>query len=340
VNTALDHHLREFFQTYLRQHRNLSPNTIKSYRDTFKLLVAYLRLRHPGRRSWAVRDLDAMTLLKFLEHLEDPGQGRGNSAQTRNQRLAAVQSFFRYVALFQPSLQAHAKRVLAVPTKRTPKKAVESLNRQELEAVLAQPDPTTSDGTRDLAVLTFLYNTGARAQEVADARISWFDFQNLSVTITGKGRKQRLTPLWPATARLLRLYKDHHRRKPQAIASDRFFVNQRGGPFTRFGIRTIVKRYLRRAAGRCPSLATKRLSTHSLRHTTAVHLLEAGVDPNVIKAWLGHASLNTTSRYLDTDLNHKRRILERFGPPHYVASASEPKSGGSADQILDWLNEL
>ena len=191
-----------------------------------------------------------------------------------------------------------------------------------------------------MAILTFLYNTGARAQEVADARGAWFDFPNRTVAILGKGNKQRFTPLWPATVRLLELYRKSHRRKPHATAADRFFINQRAGAFTRFGVRALVKKYIALAARTCLSLASKRLSTHSLRHTTACHLLESGVEPNVIKSWLGHASIQSTSRYLDTDLNYKRRILERFGPPDYVASSTQSKTGGSAGQILDWLNDL
>lgn len=340
MNTELARHLKHFFQTYLREQRAISPNTIKSYRDTFKLLIHHVKSGHRARRHLTVNDLDAKTIMAFLQNLEDPNNGRGNSALTRNLRLAAIQSFFKYLAIHNPNLERHCKTILAIPRKRVAPRAVEHLSRKEMEVLLAQPQTTTSDGIRDLAILTFLYNTGARAQEVADTRCSWFDFPNRTVAITGKGNKQRLNPLWPATVRLVEIYRGHHRRKPAPPGSDRFFVNQRGLPFTRFGIRAIVKKYIRLAARSCPSLATKRLSTHNLRHTTACHLLEAKVDLNVIRALFGHASLRSLSRYLDTDLEHKRRIMEQFGPPRYVVSVLEPKPEDPPEKILEWLKHL
>ena len=340
MNARLDLRLRDFFQVYLRDQRSVSPNTIRSYRDTFKLLLAYLGSQRRGAKPLAIQDLDAKTILAFLRHLEDPVSGRGNCAQSRNLRLAAVQCFFKFLSLHVPAVERQAKRIFAIPTKRVHPKAAESLTRKELETLLAQPVTSRADGVRDLAILTFLYNTGARAQEAADARDGWFDFANRTVSIIGKGQRQRITPLWPSTIRLLKLYRDEHRREGALAASGRFFVNQRGGPFTRFGIRAIVKRHLRLAARVCPSLKAKRLSTHSLRHTTAVHLLASSVDPNVIKSWLGHASVSSTSRYLDTDLNHKRRILEQFGPPRYVESSLQPQEPGSTKETLDWLQEL
>lgn len=330
--------LKDFFHSYLRKQRALSPHTIKSYRDTFKLLVQFAGFKRPSV-SLNLTDLDVKLTLAFLQHLESPEQGRHNSARTRNQRLAAIHCFFKYTRLQHPSIESQAKRILAIPLKRAPAKQPHSLNRQELEAVLAQPS-TTPDGFRDLCVLTFLYNTGARAQEVADARLSWFDFPNQMVTLIGKGNKERATPLWPSAIRLLETYRDTYRRKPDKLAADHFFINQRGGPFTRFGVRAIAKKYFQQAARSCPSLTKKRLSTHSFRHTTAVHLLESRVDPNVIKAWLGHANLSSTSHYLDTDLNHKRRILDQFAPPHYVTSSLEPKKNDPPDKILNWLDGL
>ncbi|HAZ07944.1 MAG TPA: integrase [Elusimicrobia bacterium] len=340
ANTDLAGHLKHFFQTYLREQRAISPNTIRSYRDTFKLLIRYAQFRGHGRQKLTVKNLDAKTILAFLQNLEDPDNGRGNSALTRNLRLAAIQSFFKHLSIHSPNLERHCKAILAIPRKRIAPRAIEHLNRKELEVLLAQPQTTSSDGIRDLAILTFLYNTGARAQEVADTRCTWFDFPERTVAITGKGNKQRLNPLWPATVKLLEFYRNHHRRKPAPANCDRFFINQRGLPFTRFGIRAIVKKYIRLAARSCPSLAVKRLSTHNMRHTTACHLLEAKVDLNVIRALFGHASLKSLSRYLDTDLEHKRRIMEQFGPPRYVASVLEPKPEDPPEKILEWLKGL
>ena len=340
MNADLGRHLREFFQTYLRDQRGVSPHTIKSYRDGFKILLAYLASRHPSKRALTVHDLDVKTILTFLQHLEDAGQGRDNSARTRNHRLAAIQSFFRYLVLTHPSFEDQAKRIFSIPVKRTPKKAASSLNKPEIETLLAQPSLKTSDGVRDLSILTFLYNTGARAHEVAGARTSWFDFSQRTVAIIGKGQRSRVTPLWPSTVQLLQHYYERHRRQPIKTATDYFFINQRGGPFTRFGIGALVKKYIKQAVPRCPSLAQKQISTHSLRHTTAVHLLESRVEPNVIKDWLGHASISSTDHYLDTDLNHKRRILEKFGPPDYVVRSLEPKKAEPPDKLLDWLDQL
>lgn len=340
MTSDLQNHLPEFFHAYLRRQKGVSLNTVRSYRDTFKLLIAYLGFKNPGSRTLRIKDLDPKTILGFLEYLEDPTNGRDNSPKTRNQRLAAIQSFFKYLSLHHPNLEVHSRRILAIPMKRVPKRTPQSLDTQELEALLAQPSTTTADGIRDLTILAFLYNTGARAQEVAGARIGRFDLENRIVTIIGKGNKERITPLWPSTARLLQLYKDHYRRKPSKAASDHFFINQRSGSFTRFGIRTIVKKYLRLAAKRCPSIAAKRLSTHSLRHTTAVHLLESCRDPHIIKAWLGHASIKSSEPYLQTNLEHKRRVLQQFGPPAYVASALEPKPEDPPEKLLEWLRDL
>jgi site-specific recombinase XerD len=338
LNDDLGRHLHGFFETYLRKQRTLSPHTIKSYRDTFKFFIEYLALRRRSS-SLSVRDLDPKTVLAFLQHLEDPKQGRSNSASTRNQRLAAIQCFFRYIALLAPRLERQAGRIRAIPMKRVHPQPAESLDREELNVLLSQPSTATPDGVRDLAILTFMYNTGARAQEAADARLSWFDFPGRTVTILGKGGRRRTTPLWPATVRMLLHYQTHYRRQPRQDG-DRFFVNQRSGAFTRFGIWAIAKRHMQGAAKTCPSLARRGLSTHSLRHTTAVHLLEAGVEPNVIKSWLGHASISSTSRYLDTNLSHKRRVLEQFGPPSYVVSSNEPAAQGSTRQLLGWLEDL
>ena len=337
---SLANHLQGFFQTYLREQKGLSPHTILSYRDTFKVLVAYLQSKCRRSKLLSVSDLDIKTLLAFLQHLEDPQQGRGNSVQTRNQRLAAIQGFFQYLSLHSSAFEHQAGRVTAIPRKKAAKRAMESLNHQELEVLLAQPSPHTPDGIRDLTLLTFLYNTGARASEVAQARRSWFDWSNRTVNILGKGRKQRLIPLWLSTIQLLKLYADQYRRKPKPGGQDFFFIDQRGLPFSRFGIRAVVKRHLKAAARKCSSLAAKRLSTHSLRHTTAVHLLEAKVELNVIRVWLGHESLRSTGHYLTVNLEQKRRILEHFGPPSYVVSVLTPKPNDSPDQITAWLNTL
>jgi site-specific recombinase XerD len=340
MQTDLAYYLQPFFETYLARQRGLSPNTLKSYRDTFKLLIAYLQRRYP--KAWPLRitQLDAKTVLDFLEYLEDTEAGRGNSAHTRNARRAAIRCFFEYVAMHHPALERQAERVLTIPKKRANKKQAATLDRQELEAMLAQPNTDTPDGIRDLALLAFLYNVGARATEAAQIRLSGFDFPNRLVTIRGKGDKERITPLWPSTVKLLEVYAKDYRRKPKTGFSDCFFINQRGRSFTRFGIRNVVKKYVRLAAKKCPSLAAKKLAAHSMRHTCASHLLEARVESRAISGWLGHALMSSTDTYLHTNLNFKRQILEKFGPPDYVASVLTPKGGDSPDKLLDWLKNL
>ena len=333
-------HLRAFLLTYLRDQRALSPHTLKSYRDTFQLLTDFLAARRRPHRALAVRQLDVKTILAFLQHLEDKLHGRGNNPLTRNQRLAAIQSFFKYLLIHEPLFEPMAKRVLAIPRKRTRLKPPEFLTRQELDTVFSQVDCDAPDGLRDLAILVFFYNTGARAQETASAQISWFDFPNRRVTITGKGDKLRTTPLWPSTVQLLRLYFEKHRRAPRPGAQPAFFINQRGGPFSRFGMRALVQKYVRRAIPSCPALAGRRIATHSIRHTTAVHLLKSRVELNVIKDWLGHASIKSTERYLHTDIEDKQRILARFGPPDYVVSSLAPKQDDTPGHLLAWLKDL
>ncbi len=332
--------LKEFFCTYLQEQRGVSLHTIRSYRDSFKLLLLFLRSKHGPDHVPLVEDLTIKTIESFLKYLEDPARGRGNSAHTRNHRLAALQCFFAWLSPRYPVYERLASKITRFPAKRTTSKVMPFLNREELQALLKQPRTHTSDGIRNLAILVFLYNTGARASEVAEARLSWFNFPNRTVKILGKGRKERVTPLWPSTVRLLKLYAEHHRRQPRAGYDDYFFINQRSRAYNRFGIRLVVKRHLRTAAKACPSLASKALSTHSLRHTCAVHLLESRVDPHVIKSWLGHASVKSTDPYLDMDLTHKRQILEQFSPPPYVNGFDQPQGPTDGTDPLDWLSDL
>jgi site-specific recombinase XerD len=335
----LHKHLHAFFHDYLHRQKDLSLNTIRSYRDTFKLLVAFLGARRRAN-FLSLKNIDVKTILAFLEHLEDSESGRGSSPRTRNQRLAAIQSFFKYIAMYAPRLGVHAERILAIPAKRVSKRESDSLSYRELEALFTQPRTDTSDGIRDLAILVFLYNTGARASEAANARISWFDFPNRTVEIIGKGNKERINPLWPTTVKLLELYRVHHRRKPKPSAADRFFINQRGLVFTRFGMRSVVKKYLRLAAVNCPSIAGRRLSTHTMRHTLVCHLLESKVDVNAIKTIVGHSSIKSLDDYSHTTLDHMRRIYDQFGPPPCVSAVLQPKPEDSPEKVLAWLNDL
>jgi site-specific recombinase XerD len=338
VSDDLRRHLKDFFQTYLRQQLNLSPHTIKSYRDAFKVLLRYVHTRRPEPKGAAIEDLDAKTILAFLQNLEDTEVGRGNVARTRNQRLAAIQAFFKYLSLHVPAVESQARRIKAIPFKRTSSKPADSLTLKEMETVLEQPRTSTADGFRDLALLVFLYNSGARAQEAADLRVSSFDFAQRTVRIIGKGNNERTLPLQPETIMLLKFYKERHRR---GSSCDYFFINQRGDRFTRFGIRTIAKKHLRLASRICPTIAAKRLSTHSLRHTCASHLLDSGVELNVIREWLGHKRIATTSGiYTHIDLTTQRRIYEKVGPSNYVVSVVASICREPQGQDDDWLDDL
>jgi site-specific recombinase XerD len=332
--------LKNFFSSYLLEQKGVSPNTLKSYRDTFRLLLEFLRHKKGVQTRLKPSHLDTSTILDFLKHLEDAEHGRGNSAKTRNYRLAAIHSFFTYLSWHHPHLERQAHRICAIPFKRTTSGKLDYLTHRELDFILRQVDVRQGEGFRDFALLNFIYNTGARAHEAAQAKISWFNFQDEIVTIHGKGRKEGDVPLWPTTAKIIQTYLKSHRRRSSPPYQDFLFINQRGQPLTRFGVRHIVQKYIQQASVHCPSLKTKRLSPHSLRHTTAMHLLDAGNEPNLIKAWLRHADLKSTSKYLHADLTHKKRALDKFAPPIYVKRFLEEKSSESPDQLRDWLKGL
>lgn len=298
--------VRRFLVEEVATERGLSPNTQKSYRDTIRLLLRFLAERHgtdPTRVT--VEQVDATLLREFLRDLKDR---RKSSAATRNQRLTALRSLFRFTARLVPELVDHAAQIQAIPTCRAALPVLPYLEKAEVEALLAVPDRRRLQGRRDYALLLLLYNTGARASEAAGLRIA-----DLSLTMTlaarfvGKGRKQRVCPLWPRTADTLRhLLGARLDGSPEAPV----FLNKQGRTLTRHGVYALVKRTAQVAALTTPSLLNKRVSPHTLRHTTAVHLLRAGVDINTIRAWLGHVSLETTNRYAEVDLDRKAKALE------------------------------
>lgn len=340
-NRELSGYLQDFFSSHLIEQRGLSPHTLKSYRDTFTLFLRFTQRQKGTAKPVVLSELNTTLVLDFLKNLEDPVHGRGNNAQTRNLRLAAIHAFFKYLSWHgSGGERRQANKILAIPFKKMAMAKLDYLNRQELEAVFSQVNTKALEGFRDFTLLTYMYNTGCRSQEAASTRISEIDFSGQTVAVTGKGRKQRLIPLWPTTIQALRHYLERYRRRPKLPGKDHLFISQRGMPLTRFGVRRIIIKYLRKAGVSCESLKGKRLSTHSLRHTCAVHLLESDVEPNVIKAWLGHSSLNATSRYLDADLTRKKAALEKFGPPVYVTSSLEQKPASSTDDILSWLKSF
>jgi site-specific recombinase XerD len=303
--------IRDFFCERLIEQRRASPRTIASYRDAFRLLFQYAAQctkRTPDALSLA--EIDAPLVLGFLEHLE---KARGNSIRSRNARLVAVRSFLRYASFRDPSALPSIQRVLAIPTKRFNRPLLGFLTVEEIQAVLSQPDGSTWTGARDHAMFTTFYNTGARVSEIIGLSVADVTFgPSASVRFVGKGRKERATPLWPSTARLLKAWL---RQVSNSQPDSPVFPNRYGGRLSRSGVEQRLRAAVAGARNRCPSLKGRRVSPHTLRHTTAMHLLESGVDITVIALWLGHESPATTHLYVEADLAMKERALKALQPP-------------------------
>lgn len=333
--TALARTLRDFFTDYLPGLKGLSPHTVRSYRDALVLLLRYLAVS--TRRDPAALDLDVVTpevVIGFLAHLE---KDRRNSVATRNVRLAAIHAFFRFVAAQLPDRLEQAQRILGVPFKRARSEPIDYLEYDEIEAVLNQVDRSTKEGRRDYALVALMFNSGARVQEVLDLRPQDLQLERpFQVRLRGKGRKVRICPLWPQTAQVLRAFCAE--RQLDLYSNAPLFLNQWGRQLTRFGVRYILAKHCQRAKAAVPNLSRKKLHPHSMRHSTAVHLLKAGVDLATISHWLGHASINTTNKYATIDLQMKREAIARVQPPGN--GLQTPKSWRSDASILEWLESL
>ena len=322
-----------FFTNHLGAERDASGHTIVSYRDTFRLLLRHTA--EQANRSVAklgIEDLSANRILAFLEYLEEE---RGNSVRTRNARLAAIHSFFSYALTREAALAAQAQRVLAIPFKRAPGKLLGYLSEEELRAILAQPDRTTRAGRRDYLLLALLYDSGARVQELVDLRPADLRVERMPlVRITGKGRKQRIVPLLPTTAKLVRNQLTESGRAPHETTP--LLRNHRGQPMTRSGVTFVLEKYRERAAERMPSLRRSGISPHTLRHTKAMHLLQAEISPVTIKDILGHTNLKTLEIYVQADLEMKRKAIESTPSPVSVG----PPVPRHEPNLLRWLEEL
>jgi integrase/recombinase XerD len=332
---ALARALREFFGDHLPLARGMSPHTISSYRDALSLLLRFVaESRHRPVDALDIADIGAAEVVAFLNDLE---QKRHNIPATRNVRLAAIHAFFHYLAAQHPEHLEHCQRILGVPFKRARTKTIEYLEYEEIQAVLATIDRTDRDGQRDYVLLVTMFNTRARVQELLNLRPT--DLQLIrpyQARLFGKGRKERLCPLWPETAKLLHSFVNARELSPQSEAS--LFVNHRGDPLTRFGVRYILAKYCNLACRRTLTLAKKRLHPHSMRHSTAIHLLKSGVDLDTISHWLGHADVNTTNRYATVDLDMKRAAIAKAKP---VGSNKEPKAAWRRNaSLLEWLAAL
>ncbi|MCL5005934.1 MAG: site-specific integrase [Acidobacteria bacterium] len=302
--------VRRFLMEYMLTERNLSINTQHSYRDTLALLISFLSRslrRTPDQFSLA--DLTAERIKSFLRYLEE---SRRCGIRTRNQRLSAIHSLARFVEMHSPEHIAWSAQILAIPIKKTTRNQITYLEKPEMEALIQAPNIESPLGCRDRTLLLFLYNSGARAGEVAQLTIADLNLARppskglSSVRLMGKGRKVRPCPLWPNTASQLA---DLVAGRP---TSEHVFLNRCGQPLTRFGIYRVVKHYAQCASKQFPSLVPKNVGPHKLRHTTATHLLRSGVDINSIREWLGHASLDTTNLYAEIDMETKAKILALF----------------------------
>lgn len=324
--------LRAFFQEWLAEQRSASIHTIRSYRDTWRLLLRFVAERKGGGVALiTLADIAASEVRAFLSHAE---HGRKGTIGTRNCRLAAIRSFFRFVADKDPEHVAQCAEILAVPLKSKPTAAPCYLEPGEVEAILVQPDRSTSEGMRDHALLSFLYNSGARIQEALDLCPGAIRFEPPHcVRLYGKGRKERLCPLWPETVTLLKKLLERQPRAP----GERIFLNRYGEPLGASGVRFKMAAYVEAAARTTPTLRSKRVTPHSFRHATAVHLVSAGVDITVIRSWLGHISLDTTNHYAQANLETKRKALERVGAP---AAGKHPPSWKRDASLLAWLDTL
>jgi site-specific recombinase XerD len=322
--------LERFFTQRLMQQRQASAHTIASYRDTFKLLLEFIqRSLHKAPSSLSLEDIDAPLVTAFLNEQE---QVRGVTARTRNLRLTAVHSFFRYAAFEMPSHAGHIQRVLAIPAKRYTRALVPFLSRQEVDALLAAPDQRTWSGRRDHALILLAVQTGLRLSELTGLRHEDLHAgPGAHVRVIGKGRKERCTPLSKSTRAVLAAWL----REPPLAEDQPLFPNARGGRLSAHGVHYLLNKHVTAAAGTCSSLKIKRVSPHVLRHTTAMDLLQEGVDRSVIALWLGHESIETTQIYLDANLALKQEVLDKMTPPDGKPGRYRPD-----DKLLAFLKSL
>jgi integrase/recombinase XerD len=322
--------VQSFFTQHLTEHKQVSPRTVTAYRDTFRLLFTFVQSKTSRAPSEVeIQELDAPMILEFLDYLES---ARSNQARSRNARLSAIRSFFKYASLRDVEHLAIANRVLAIPNKRAARPMITYLTRPEVDAILAAPDRETWLGSRDHALLLAMYNTGARSSKMTGATRGQVSFGSTALfQLHGKGRKERTVPLWPQTARVL------HRWFQMLEGDDRTlaFPSIRGTTLSADALDYLLQCAVKKASAMCPDLANKRVTPHVMRHTTAMHLLQSGVDIAVIALWLGHESIETTHGYVEADLEAKQRALDKLIPAS--GKVSRYRAG---DSLLQFLAKL
>ena len=297
--------IRRFLCNYLTDVRNLSANTVKAYRDAIRMLIAHIcQSKRMEADSILITDVTSEAIISMLDNVE---QKRGCSIKTRNLRLSAFVALAKFVASNSPEHIEWCREIRNIPVKKAPRTLITYLEKEEMDALLETPDRNTVQGWRDYVLLLFLYNTGARAEEAASLQIKDLYIPKGKglpiVTITGKGSKKRRCPLWDNTRRELRSLIG--KREPD----DFVFINRLNQPMTRFGVYEMVTRHAMKLAEKMPAIKEKRVSPHTIRHTTATHLLQAGVDINTIRAWLGHVSVETTNIYAEVNMEMKAKAL-------------------------------
>jgi integrase/recombinase XerD len=322
--------LQQYFCDYLLKQRNASAETVSSYRDTFRLFLRFSeeRFRKPPA-SLTLSDLDAPQVLKFLDSLESQ---RHNSVRSRNIRLAAIRSFLHYAALQDPTSLASISRTLAIPVKRFDRGPVSYLSREEMTALINAPNSSTWSGQRDRVLLATMYNTGARVSEIIGLNVEDLRLgSTATLHIWGKGRKQRVLPLWKSTRRQLADWL----RRIRPVTGQPLFPSRRGERLTRTGVRTRLDAALVAARRKCGSLGDRRVSPHLIRHSTGMHMLQSGVDITVIALWLGHESTATTHMYVEADLAMKKSAIDKITMPGKNRKRFEP-----SDRLLAFLETL
>lgn len=327
---ALSAHLQRFFTERLGAQMKASPNTVASYRDTFRLLLRYAADRRKKEpTALQIADIDADLVAEFLTDLE---KARGNGARSRNTRLAAIRSFFKYVAVNEPQLLHHCQRVLAMPAKRHEKRAIDYLDRAEIEAVIAAPDLSTWHGRRDRAILLLTLQTGLRVTELITLTCGAITLgAGAHVRCMGKGRKERATPIRKDSIKLLRNWVAERKGMPE----DPLFISNRSTPLSRDAVEGIVRRHVETAAKVQPSLRSKHVTPHVLRHSAAMQLLHGGVDRTVIALWLGHESVETTQMYIHADMKMKETAIAKTRPIEAKHGRYRP-----SDKLLSFLEAL
>lgn len=327
-------YIRTFFEDHLVRRRNLSHNSIWSYRDAIKLLLQFMAQRtHKAVPMLQVADINEQVVLDFFKYLECK---RGNSIQTCNHRLTTIRSLFEYIAWREPLMVEHCRQITTIPLKRgalLPQIAY--LTKDEMQALLRGIDQATWEGRRNYVLLLYMYNTGSRVQEAVDARLPWLSLHcPYKVEIVGKGSKSRICPLWDTTAKALGHYLEERNRVK--CQTDHLFLNRCNMSLSRSGVAYIINACAQHAALVTPSLQHKKVTPHTLRHTTAMHLLQSGVEINVIKSWLGHVSVATTDRYVQIDLEMKAKALKtcEIGQDH------TRRRRQVTPELLTWLESL